>query len=66
MQEIDIPADYNHELLSFNGYLLLIDKNKRKSRCGIYVGNEVKFQRRQDLEGEDAGLVVLDLELDQD
>ena len=63
MLEIDIPADYNHELLSFNGYLLLIDKNKRKSRCD--VGNEVKFQRRQDLEGEDAGLVVLDLELDQ-
>ena len=50
LQEIDIPINYNHELLSFKGYELLRE-NEVKSRMGMYVKNGINYVRKSELEG---------------
>ena len=40
-----------------------IAKNDSKSRAGIYIKNEIKYRRRPDLEDSNAGLVILDVDL---
>ena len=60
---MDIPRDYNHELLAFKGYNLLIEKNDTKSRMAMYVKNGINYVRRDDLEGHGNGLVVIDVKL---
>ena len=49
LQEIDIPSNYNHELLTFKGYNLLIENNEVKSRTGMYIKNGVKFTRKNEI-----------------
>ena len=61
MQEVEINPDYNHELLSFNGYSLLIDFNDVKSRIGIYGKNCINYVRRADLEQRYNGIMILDI-----
>ena len=63
MQETEVKVDYNNELLTFKGFTLHLENNLIKSRCGIYIKNEIKHQRREDLEGVDKGLVILDINL---
>ena len=63
MQEIDVKKDYDCNLLTFAGYKIEIEKNDSKSRAGIYIKNEIKYRRRPDLEDSNAGLVILDLDL---
>ena len=64
LQEIDISVGYNHELLAFKGYNLLIEKNKVKSRMGMYVKNGINFVRKTELEGEGNGLLIIDVKLE--
>ena len=63
MQEIEIKPDYDQGLLSFKGYSLLVEKNVVKSRTGMFIKDGIKFTRRNELEGIDSGLVIVDLEL---
>ena len=63
LQEVDIPAAYDHKILEFNGYSVEIEKHNVKSRCGIYIKNGIPYHRKQDLEDQDSGLVIIDLEL---
>ena len=61
MQEVEINMDYDHEILSFSGYSLLIESNDDKSRSGIYVKNGINYERRTDLEQRNNGIVILDI-----
>ena len=43
LQEIDIQHNFNHEVLSFKGYNLLIEKNEVKSQIGMYIPFFIKL-----------------------
>ena len=63
LQETDIPVDYNHELLSFRGHTLIVEKNDVKSRLGMYIKDGINYTRRSELEGANNGLIVIDVKL---
>ena len=61
MQETQINFNIDHSLLSFPGYIIETEKNSLTSRTGMYINNKVMYTRRQDLEGQDSHLVIIDL-----
>ena len=40
--------------------MLECEDNKKKSRAGIYVKNNIDYVRKTDLEGVNNGLVIID------
>ena len=52
LQEIDIPAGYDSDLLSFGSYTLEVEDNTVKARTGIYLKNGINYIRRNKLEGQ--------------
>ena len=50
LQETDIKLNYPINILSFKGYDYLSENNTTKARCGIYINNQIPYQRRIDLE----------------
>jgi exonuclease III len=61
MQETEIKHDYPIELLTFPGYSIEIETNDVKSRVGIYIIERLKFKRRNDLEGINSNLIIIDI-----
>ena len=61
LQEVEIEPDYNSDLLSEKDYKIEIEKNNYKSRSAIVIKNNISYQRRQDIEGQDLGIVIVDL-----
>ena len=61
LQETEIEHDFPKDLLSFKGYNYESEINTHKSRCGIYITNEKSYTRRQDLEGNNSHLVIIDI-----
>ena len=49
MQEIDLPAGYDENLLTFKGYSLITENNNVKQRTGIYIRNGINYIRRSEL-----------------
>ena len=62
MQEIELEGDFNCGLMSIPGYMFEAEKNNFKKRVGIYIRNSIKYVRNTNLEGENAHLIVLDIE----
>ena len=62
LQEIELPANYPTELLSFPGFSIETETNDLKIRVGIYVNERIKYRRRNDLEGVNSHIVILDIE----
>ena len=58
LQETDIPVEYNHELLSFKGYNLIVEKNEVKSRLGFYIKDGIDYTRRCELEVLNSGIIT--------
>ena len=63
LQEVDIEPNYPTNLLSFKGYSIEIENNTKKARSGIYINNKIPYTRMSNLEGQDCGLVIIDLHL---
>ena len=63
LQEVDIPPDYDTNILTSKNYELLVEKNVYKSRTAFYIRNGIKYSRRMELEGINSGMIVLDLDL---
>ena len=61
MQEIELEASFDSNMLRFKGYDLEIEKNSVKSRVGMYVKREIQYIRRADLEGVDSHIIVIDI-----
>ena len=61
LQETEIEALYDSDLLSFMGYNLEIEINNTKSRVGAYVRFEIKYKRRTELEVYDSHIVIIDI-----
>ena len=63
IQECDIPLNYPSNILSFRNYNLEIETNTIKARCCTFVKGGIAYIRRNDLEGEDNNLVILEVTL---
>ena len=61
LQETEIDICLNAELLSFPGYAIEVENNDIKRRVAIYVSNRIKYRRRNDLEGSNNHLVIIDV-----
>ncbi len=62
-QEIELKPDFNHLLLATRNYSLHVEKNEYKSRTGIYIKNGTNYTRRNDLEGTNSGVMIIDIML---
>ena len=61
LQEVEIESGFDLVNLGIPGFCLEVEKNSIKSRTAICIQNGVKYQRKQDLEGEDARVVIVEL-----
>ena len=61
MQETEIKCDYPIELLTFPGYAIEVELNEVKSRVSFYINERVKYTRRNDLEGINSNLIIIDI-----
>ena len=50
VQESEIPNGYPVGLLTFKSFNYKNESNDLKSRCGIYIRNNISYVRRDDLE----------------
>ena len=65
MQETDIQNDYPTNILTFPGYQIEVETNDVKGRVAIYVAEGVKYVRRQDLEGTNSNMIIMDIKLNK-
>ena len=61
LQETDLDPKLNENLLTFPGYSIEVERNDVKKRVAIYVSNQLDYKRRDDLEGSNNHLVIIDL-----
>jgi exonuclease III len=61
LQEVEIDKDYDANLLTKGQFKIEVEKNKVKARVAILIKDNVEYVRRRDLEGEDLGIVIIDL-----
>ena len=61
VQISEIPKGFPIELLTFKGYNYENECNDLKSRCGIYIGNNISYVRRHDLEVKNLHVIIIDL-----
>ena len=61
VQETEIPVNFDTNLLTFKGFSYENENNMCKSRCGIYVSNELSYVRKNDLELPDMHVVIIDI-----
>ena len=61
VQEAEIPVNFDTNLLTFKGYSFENENNLCKSRCGIFVSNEISYVRMNDLELPDMHVVIIDI-----
>ena len=64
MQEIELESTFDINLLSNSGYILETENTKHKKRVGIYIRNNIKYERCSRLEEEDNNLVIIDLNIE--
>ena len=62
LQETELSTNIQEANLSIGGYTIEIEQNDEKRRVAIYVKNTITYKRRQDLEGKNLHLVILDVE----
>ena len=61
MQETELPNGYPANLLSFPGYSIEVEINDIKSRVAVYISDKISYKRRNDLEGTNSNIIVIDL-----
>ena len=61
VQETEVIKDYPIELLTFRNFNYENEMNDLKSRCGIYVRNNVSYVHRTDLEVKNMHIVIIDI-----
>ena len=61
LQEVEIKHDYDEKLLSDVNYKIEKETNNIKSRCAILIHEKINYTRRKDLENENLGIVIIDL-----
>jgi hypothetical protein len=62
LQETELRINFDHNLLSFPGVNYESEINDTCSRVGVYINSNIDYTRRNDLEGLNSHLVILDIE----
>ena len=60
LQEVEIPPDYQHKLLSSTNYKIEVEKSQGKARVATVIKNNIEYTRRHDLEKEDSSVIIID------
>ena len=60
LQEVEIPSDYQHKLLSSTNYKIEVEKSQGKARVATVIKNNIEYIRRHDLEKEDSSVIIID------
>ena len=61
LQETDIFSEIKDHELSFSGYAIETENNCTKKRVCIYIKNGITYSRRQELEGQNNHLIIIDI-----
>ena len=61
LQEVEIRTDYPLTLLSSKNYKIEVENSSQKARCAIAIKKTVNYTRREDLEGIDLSICVIDV-----
>ena len=61
LQEVEISKNFSPDLLTNRNYKIEIEKNTNKARCAIAIKDNIKYTRRSDLEEDDLGIVIIDI-----
>ena len=61
MQETELENGFDCDLLKIPGYNLELGKNSVKVRIGTYINDSIKYKRREELEGLDSHITVVDI-----
>ena len=64
LQEVEININYPLNILSAKDYNIEVEKNDTKARCAIVIGEGIEYERREELEGKNLGIVVIDVNVD--
>ena len=51
----------DENLLTFENYKIELEENEDKKRTGIYINNDVTYERRKDLEKPNCHIVIVDI-----
>ena len=62
LQETELTPDVNEKNLMIRNYSIEVEKNDKKKRVAIYIKNTVHYKRREEFEGENLHLIILDFE----
>ena len=60
-QEIEVHNDVPRKILSIKGFSFEVESNSKKARVGLYIKNNISYKRREDLEGKDLHLLIIDV-----
>ena len=61
LQECEVPNTVDESTLTFPGYKIELEDNDIKKRTGIYIRNNISYQRRRDLEETNNNIVIIDV-----
>ena len=61
MQETEICADFDEDLVQLLGFVLELETNVTKKRVGMYIKSDLSYRRRFEMEGKDSNVIIIDL-----
>ena len=61
LQDVEIPTDYQHELMSNKDYKIEIEQSSGKARCATVINRNIDYVRRKDLETINNSIVIIDV-----
>ena len=66
LQETEVDVNLDHKLLSFPGFNYESENNSEKSRVGMYINSSLKYNRRNNLEGPNSHVIIVDVKSERD
>ena len=61
MQEVEMPCGYPSDLMSFPGYVIEVENNDTKSRVAMLIKSNLKFTRKNNLDGTNSNIMIVDI-----
>ena len=61
LQETEIPKNFPEKVLSSGGYNLELETNEEKKRVGVYLRNDIKYERKLDLDKAGMHIIIVDI-----
>ena len=66
LQETELQINLDHNLLSLPGVNYESEINSICSRVGVYINSNIDYTRRNDLEGANSHLIIIDIKGSRD